>query len=1116
MAKNIKGITIEISGDNKNLKHAINEISSVARKSEQSLKAIGRSLKFNPQSTELLVQKFNYLKKAIDDNKQKLEALKRAERELSKIPSQKEKWLATKREIVQTESKIKSFREQLKGSSVNAEALNGKLKDVNRVIRENEKSLRGVNSSLKKSPNSAGLLNAKFEALKNIIEANRQKLNALKSLEKEIANIKGNKEKWIGTKAEIAKTTDRLKGLERELKTVGKLKDGGMRSSFDKTAGVIDKNKDKLLALGTAGAGAFAGAVKASVDFESAFAGVRKTVDLTEDEFKQLEQNILDMSQQIPVSANELSHIGEVAGQLGISGVDNITNFTKVVSELSTATNLGAEEGAQSLARFMNVMGTSSDEVENLGSCLVNLGNNFATDEKSIMDMSQRLAGMGHQVGMTNSDVLGLASAMSSVGIEAEAGGTAMTQVMNKMSNAVSNGGKDLEAFARASGKSAGEFATAFKERPAEALKLLLANLDEVQKNGGNVNEVLETLGVTGIREADAVKRLAGAYSGDSGLSKALDIANQGYSENTALSKEAETRYKTLGSQLQILKNVFVNLATSIGNRLAPAVGVLAKGLKTMGEALQKSPEWVKTLVAVLITLTATIPFILVGISKLSGLFSTCSDGAKLLAKGFMFFGRKGAFFTTIVPKMVTGIKRLSGAFRALNLVMKANPILAIISLLLAIGFALYELYQKNATFRNKVNAIWASIKNGFTILYNWFSNLFQKMGSFWDSVRAKWQAGINKINALFSKIGNIFSSVKAKWQAGMSAIASIFSNLWNKIKSIFVRFASAWVSKNIETFNKVKDFISNILSGISDFFSNIWNTIYNVVSSVLNNVWNFISNIFNNIFSFLSNILTNVWNFISDTFNNVYETISNVLSNVWDFISNIFNNVYDTISSILSNVWDYISNVFNNIFSFISDIGSSIWNAISEAFTNVYNTISEMMSSAVDYISSINLYDIGVNIIQGLINGISNMASRLWSMVEDLAAGVTSSIKSILGIASPSKVMTEIGEFTGEGFVNGLSSYVDKTKNVARKIANASVVDTRGINHKIGMSYEVSQNRQVNSTLNDVLKEFSALKHSLNVTVVSELDGKEIARGTYKDIDRLNGINYRKLKGGY
>lgn len=1069
MAKNIKGITIEISGDNKNLKHAINEISSVARKSEQSLKAITRSLKFNPQSTELLVQKFNYLKKAIDDNKQKLEALKRAERELSKIPSQKEKWLATKREIVQTESKIKSFREQLKGSSVNAEALNGKLKDINRVIRENEKSLRGVNSSLKKSPNSAGLLNAKFEALKNIIEANRQKLNALKSLEKEIANIKGNKEKWIGTKAEIAKTTDRLKGLEREIKTVGELKDGGMRSSFNKTAGVIDKNKDKLLALGTAGAGAFAGVIKASVDFESAFAGVRKTVDLTEDEFKQLEQNIIDMSQQIPVSANELSHIGEVAGQLGISGVDNITNFTKVVSELSTATNLGAEEGAQSLARFMNVMGTSSDEVENLGSCLVNLGNNFATDEKSIMDMSQRLAGMGHQVGMTNSDVLGLASAMSSVGIEAEAGGTAMTQVMNKMSNAVSNGGKDLEAFAKASGKSAGEFATAFKERPAEALKLLLANLDEVQKNGGNVNEVLETLGVTGIREADAVKRLAGAYSGDSGLSKALDIANQGYSENTALSKEAETRYKTLGSQLQILKNVFVNLATSIGNRVAPAVGVLAKGLKTMGEALQKSPEWVKTLVAGLITLTATIPVLLLSVAKLYTLFGKCSDGAKLVGDGLKFFGKNGGFVTNVIPKIVSGVKLLGNAFKALNLAMKANPIFAIISILIAVGFALYELYQKNATFRNKVNAIWASIKNSFVILYNWFRSLFQKMGNFWDSVRAK-------------------------WQAGTAAIASIFSNLWNKIKGIFVRFASAWVSKNIETFNKVKDFISNILSGISDFFSNIWNTIYNVVSSVLNNVWNFISNIFNNIFSFLSNILTNVWNFIRDTFNNVYETISNVLSNVWD----------------------YISNVFNNIFSFISDIGSSIWNAISEAFTNVYNTISEMMNSAVDYISSINLYDIGVNIIQGLINGISNMASRLWSMVEDLAAGVTSSIKSILGIASPSKVMTEIGEFTGEGFVNGLSSYVDKTKNVARKIANASVVDTRGINHKIGMSYEVSQNRQVNSTLNDVLKEFSALKHSLNVTVVSELDGKEIARGTYKDIDRLNGINYRKLKGGY
>ena len=330
---------------------------------------------------------------------------------------------------------------------------------------------------------------------------------------------------------------------------------------------------------------------KAAIDFESSFAGVVKTVNGSPEQLNRIRQGFLDLSTQIPVSANELAKIGEVAGQLGIK-TENILDFTKTIADLGATTNLSAEEGATSLAQFMAVMGTSQGNIRNLGSSIVELGNNFATNERSIVEMAQRLSGMGKQTNMAEADVLGLAAALSTVGIEAEAGGSAMTQVMNKMQNAVASGGDSLQKFSSAAGVSANEFAEAFKARPVEALQLLLKGLNEVKENGGNVNDVLSSLGITGIREADAIKRLAGALNGDSGLGKALEISNKGWKENNALTKEAAIRYQTSASKLKIAKNEIQKMAIEMGSQLLPKLAQALTASKPLVNSLGNMMLW--------------------------------------------------------------------------------------------------------------------------------------------------------------------------------------------------------------------------------------------------------------------------------------------------------------------------------------------------------------------------------------------------------------------------------------------------------------------------------------------------------------------------------------------
>ena len=298
-------------------------------------------------------------------------------------------------------------------------------------------------------------------------------------------------------------------------------------------------------------------AIKFGIDFESAFAGVKKTVDATDSELAGFRQGIRDMAKEMPQSASQISEVAEAAGQLGIKN-KNLLSFTEVMSNLGVATNMSATEAATSLARLANITQMPQENFDRLGSTIVALGNNLATTESEITEMGLRLAGAGKQVGMSENQILGLAGAISSVGIEAEAGGSAVSTVMAKMQLAVEEGGESLEQFADVAGMSASEFQQAFKNDAAQALVSFVTGLGTMESRGKSAISTLSDMEITEIRQRDALLRLAGA--GDV-LSNSLDIASEAWSENAALTTEAEQRYETLESRLQILKNNAGDLA---------------------------------------------------------------------------------------------------------------------------------------------------------------------------------------------------------------------------------------------------------------------------------------------------------------------------------------------------------------------------------------------------------------------------------------------------------------------------------------------------------------------------------------------------------------------------
>ncbi|MNW39616.1 Phage-related minor tail protein [compost metagenome] len=335
-----------------------------------------------------------------------------------------------------------------------------------------------------------------------------------------------------------------------------------------------------------------AASTKASIDFESAFAGVRKTVDATEEEFQKISDSLREMSTVGPSTASELAVIAEAAGQLGIQN-DAILSFTSTMSDLGVATNMSANQAATALARLANITQMPQENFDRLGATIVALGNNLATTESEITEMALRLAGAGHQIGLSEAQILALAGSLSSVGIEAEAGGSSFSRVMINMAQAVATGGKDLNNFAAVAGMSVSQFKDAFQKDASGALISFVEGLGRMSKSGENTFAVLELLGLSEIRVRDALLRASGA--GDL-FRNSMELGTKAWEENSALTNEASRRYETTASQLKILGNRIVDAAITLGDALVPAIMSVLDALGPMFENIEKGAEWFASL----------------------------------------------------------------------------------------------------------------------------------------------------------------------------------------------------------------------------------------------------------------------------------------------------------------------------------------------------------------------------------------------------------------------------------------------------------------------------------------------------------------------------------------
>lgn len=610
----------------------------------------------------------------------------------------------------------------------------------------------------------------------------------------------------------------------------------------------IEKTGKKITSAGkaiTAGitvpvVAAGAASLKAGIEFESAFAGVKKTVDATDEQLASLKKGILGMSQEIPASAIAISAVAEAAGQLGIE-TDNILSFTKVMVDLGNSTNLSAEDAATALAKYANVTGMSQKDFDKLGSTIVALGNNFATTESDIVSMATRLSGAGSQIGLTDGEIMGFATALSSVGIEAEMGGSAFSKAMINMQvacetglgpveelskktgmslremqlmsannskdfkemaqslgytgnemNAMIKAGVNLENFADVAGMTSEQFKTAYEKDAAGALQTFIKGLGDTEGKGESTIKMLQDMGFTEVRLRDTLTRLS--QSGD-GMAKAVEMGNTAWKDNNALTNEANQRYATTESRIEVTKNKLSALGIQVSDILMPKVSVMidkvSEGI-TWFNGLNSSTK--KTIVNIAKTAAVIGPAIIVigkltiGVGKLFQATATITKGlsraknayraikpfinvfvldnikakaavakqaialglntGKMIAQKAAMIALKG------VQLISTGVTTaMTAAQLALNAAFFASPIGWIvlgIGALIAVGILLYKNWD---TVKAKATELWGHVKNVFGGVGAWFGNL-------WDGVKTIFKGFINFLIRGINQIPEALNSI--------------------------------------------------------------------------------------------------------------------------------------------------------------------------------------------------------------------------------------------------------------------------------------------------------------------------------------------------------------------
>lgn len=658
----VRGISVKIDGDTTGFQKAINKIKSETAGLDKTMSKLKSSMKFNEGDFQSFATYQNLLQDKIKSTTKQLEVYNK---KLMNYPKTQKQWADA----------VASASKSIDNYTHTFNSLNKEYTDNNKQINAWKEAIANGTRSAEQGENAIQRLASRNVTLKEAMDDCTSGIaEQKKSLVDLGSTYEDSQRTYLGLKAGALGLKNELAGMSKSFistnETLLRLYDtlGKVSSKAEQFANTVKP----LSMLSFAG---IAAATKTAIEFEDAWTGVTKTVNGTPQQLTKIDDGLKNLAQTTSSTYQDIAHYAELAGQMGIP-TDSIVGFTKTITELGDTTNLVGEEAAQSIAKFSNVMVSQSKKTNTyysrLGSTIVDLGNKFSTTEADIMDMATRLGVAGKMVGFNSNQVLGLSTALSSLGIEAAAGGGSVSKMLKTIDIAVSTGNDSLSDFAEVSGMTSQQFQKAWGE---DAAGTFLKFVEGIGKSS-DVTKTLNDLGITEIRQSQAMGALA--QSSDV-LANALNVSKNAWNDNSAMANEAEKRYATLKSQLSQTWEAVKQAGNELGQAFTPTLTDLLKIVKKAANAFSNLDEGTQQTIAKMLLLTAAAYPTAKGVSKVAGatqsavkFFTKEHTSLQKVADGFGDAAKAGDLASTSIVSLGKGFVLTHPAITAVTVALGA------------------------------------------------------------------------------------------------------------------------------------------------------------------------------------------------------------------------------------------------------------------------------------------------------------------------------------------------------------------------------------------------------------------------------------------------------------
>lgn len=520
-----------------------------------------------------------------------------------------------------------------------------------------------------------------------------------------------------GFSASFGEASSKIGKLTSQIKEFGKVGQGIDGKTIAKNAfgGILATGGAKMIGMARGIGSDLMETSQAAIDFESSMADVKKVVDFdTPQQFKEMGNDILEMTKTIPMAAQDLAQIVAAGGQSGIARED-LTGFAESAAKMGVAFDISAGQAGDMMAKWRTAFKMNQTEVVDLADKINYLGNTTAASAPLISDVVTRIGPLGEVGGVAAGEIAALGASMVGSGIQSDVAATGLKNMILALTAGESATKSQVGALNEL-GLSAEDVAQGMQDNAKETiLKVLNAirGLDKV-KQASVLSDLFgkESLGAI----APLLSNLDGVQDN---LNKVADSSKYAGS----MEGEFSARSETMANSLQLAKNNMEAFKIAIGNGLIPAmtpmISLLTQGVKWVSGIAQEFPG----AASVLGTAAVSIAIFCGAVGALSTLAGTVQTVAT-----FVQWAKEAGLATRIW----TGIQW------AWNAAMTANPVGVVImgiAALIAIGYVLYQNWDTISSF---AATMW---EGGRQAIADFCGTISNKVAEVCDWVQGKWQA---------------------------------------------------------------------------------------------------------------------------------------------------------------------------------------------------------------------------------------------------------------------------------------------------------------------------------------------------------------------------------------